>query len=149
MVRVSFYLRSVEVEEKGADKRTAVAVYIFPLDEREKVVASEQVVVSVLTTVVLVYTVGTGRIFDEREWDAPLGESAIRVDKTGIGAVVPTWPGKPGTVDEMTGNEADFVFSEQRGHVVIVLVIKLVSTMMEVVPFWTWVVVTGQLVTVV
>lgn len=47
---------------------------------------------------------------------------------------MPTWPGEPGTPDEI-GNEADFVFSEQRGHVVMVLVIKLVFTMMEVVPF--------------
>ena len=70
------------------------------------------------------------------------------MDETGAGAVVPTWAGEPGT-DEMTGAEADFVFSEQREHVVTVLVIKLVSTMMEVVPFWTLVVVTGQLVTVV
>lgn len=52
-------------------------------------------------------------------------------------------------LDKRLGTEADVVFSEQRGQVVIVLVIKLVSTTMEVVPFWTLVVVTGQLVTVV
>ena len=58
------------------------------------------------------------------------------VDETATVAVVPTWAGEPGT-DEMTGAEAEFVFSEQRGHVVTVLVIKLVSTIMEVVPFLT------------
>ena len=52
-------------------------------------------------------------------------------------------------LDARPGTEADFVFSEQRGQVVMVLVIKLVSTMTEVVPLWTFVVVTGQLVTVV
>ena len=52
-------------------------------------------------------------------------------------------------LDARPGTEADFVFSEQRGQVMIVLVIKLVSTMMEVMPLWTFVVVTGQLVTVV
>ena len=72
--------------------------------------------------------------------DALLGECAV---------VVPIWPGEPGVLDERSGAETDFVFSEQRGQVVMVLVIKLVSTMMEVVPFWTLVVVTGQLVTVV
>lgn len=52
-------------------------------------------------------------------------------------------------LDERPGTEADFVFSAQRGQVVIVLVIKLVSTMIEVMPPWILVVVTGQLVTVV
>ena len=52
-------------------------------------------------------------------------------------------------LDERLGAETDTVFSEQRGQVVMVLVIKLVFTMMEVVPLWTTVVVTGQLVTVV
>ena len=41
------------------------------------------------------------------------------------------------------------VFSAQRVQVVIVLVIKLVLTMMEVLPLTTVVEVTGQLVTVV
>ena len=62
---------------------------------------------------------------------------------------MPTSPGEPGVLEEKSGTEADFVSSEQRGQVVIVLVIKLVSTMMEVVPLWTSVMVTGQLVTVV
>ena len=52
-------------------------------------------------------------------------------------------------LDARPSVDADFVFSEQRGQVVIVLVIRLVSTMMEVVPLWTFVEVTGQLVTVV
>ena len=90
----------------------------------------------------------TERGVDGLEGNTLLVEIVTEVDETGTGAVVPTCAGEPGT-DEMTGAEADFVFSEQRGHVVTVLVIKLVSTMMEVVPFWTWVVVTGQLVTVV
>ena len=68
---------------------------------------------------------------------------------TEIGAVVLTSPEEPGVLDARPGTEADFVFSEQRGQVVMVLVIKLVSTMMEVTPLWTLVVVTGQLVTVV
>ena len=62
---------------------------------------------------------------------------------------MPTSPGEAGVLDERPGTEADFVFSEQRGQVVTVLVIKLVSTMMEVVPLWTLVIVTGRLVTVV
>ena len=62
---------------------------------------------------------------------------------------MPTSPGDPGVMDARLGTEADIVFSEQRGQVVTVLVIKLVSTMMEVLPPWTLVVVTGQLVTVV
>ena len=57
--------------------------------------------------------------------------------------------GEPSVLDARPCTEADFVFSEQRGQVVTVLVIKLVSTMMEVMPLWTFVVVIGQLVTVV
>lgn len=45
-----------------------------------------------------------------------------------------TVSGEPGVLDPRAGTETDFVFSEQRGQVVIVLVIKLVSTMTEVVP---------------
>ena len=78
-----------------------------------------------------------------------LGEGDIKIDETGAGVVVPSPPGEPGVIDESPGAIVDFVVSEQRGHVVIVLVIKLVSTMMEVVPLRTLVVVTGQLVTVV
>ena len=47
---------------------------------------------------------------------------------------MPTVSGEPGVLDTRPGTEADFVFSEQRGQVVIVLVIKLVSTMTEVMP---------------
>ena len=78
-----------------------------------------------------------------------LGEGCAEYDRTEADTVVPTVPGEPGVLDARPGTEADFVFSEQRGQVVIVLVIKLVSTMMEVMPLWTFVVVTGQLVTVV
>ncbi len=41
---------------------------------------------------------------------------------------MPTWPGEPDVLDERTGTEADSVCSEQRWHVVIVLVIKLVNS---------------------
>ena len=58
----------------------------------------------------------------------------IGFDELGAGAAVPTWPGEPDMLDERTGTEADSVCSEQRGHVVIVLVIKLIFTIMEVVP---------------
>ena len=78
----------------------------------------------------------------------PLSEGDAGIDGTEAGAVVPTSLGEAG-VDERPGAETDFVFSGQPGQVVTVLVIKLVSTMMEVVPPWTLVVVTGQLVTVV
>ncbi len=71
---------------------------------------------------------------EELDGDAPLGESAIEFDELGAGAVVPTWPGEPDVLEKRTGTEADSVCSEQRGHVVIVLVIKLVFTIMEVVP---------------
>ena len=73
----------------------------------------------------------------------------VKIDESGAGVVEPSSPGEPGIIDEDPDAIADFVVSEQRGHVVIVLVIKLVSTMMEVVPLRTLVVVTGQLVTVV
>ena len=63
-----------------------------------------------------------------------LGKGDAELDAIGTGAVVPAPPGEPGVLDETTGTGADFVFSEQRGHVVIVLVIKLVFTMMEVMP---------------
>ena len=78
-----------------------------------------------------------------------LGEGDINLDETGAGVVVPSSPREPGVIDESPDAMADFVVSEQRGHVVIVLVIKLVSTMIEVVLLRTLVVVTGQLVTVV
>lgn len=78
-----------------------------------------------------------------------LGEGDIKIDKIGAGVVVPSSPGEPTVMDDNPDAIVDFVVSEQRGHVVIVLVIKLVSTMMEVVPLRTLVVVTGQLVTVV
>ena len=70
-------------------------------------------------------------------------------DGTEAGAVVPTSPREAGVLDVKTGTEANVVFSVQRGQVVIVLVIRLVSTIIEVVPLWTMVVVTGQLVIVV
>ena len=70
-------------------------------------------------------------------------------DGNEAGAVVPTSPRELGVFDVKTGTEADVVFSVHRAQVVIVLVITLVSTIMEVVPPWTLVVVTGQLVTVV
>lgn len=60
------------------------------------------------------------------------------LDGPGTGAVLPCSIG--------VGEE---VFSAQRVQVVIVLVIKLVFTMMEVLPLTTVVEVTGQLVTVV
>lgn len=72
-----------------------------------------------------------------------LGEGDIKFDETGAGVVVPSSPGEAGVIDESPDVLADFVVPEQRGHVVIVLVIKLVSTMMEVVPLRTLVVVTG------
>ena len=72
-----------------------------------------------------------------------LGEGDIEI------VVPPSSPGDPGVIDESPDAIVDFAVSVQRGHVVIVLVIKLVSTMMEVVPLRTLVVVTGQLVTVV
>ena len=78
-----------------------------------------------------------------------LGEGDAENAGTEIGIVVPTSLGEPGILGARPGTDADFVFSEQRGQVVIVLVIKLVFTIMEVVPPWTSVVVTGQLVTVV
>ena len=78
-----------------------------------------------------------------------LGEGDIKIDEIGAGVIVPDSPGEPGAIDESPDAIVDFAVSEQRGHVVIVLVVKLVSTMMEVVPLRTLVVVTGQLVTVV
>lgn len=53
-VRVLFQARLVESKEKEADEHTALAVDIFPLDDREKVVALGQVVVSVLKNLVVV-----------------------------------------------------------------------------------------------
>lgn len=63
-----------------------------------------------------------------------LAEGDAEIAGTEIGTVVLTSPEEPGVLDATPGTEADFVFSEQRGQVVIVLVIKLVSTMMEVTP---------------
>lgn len=79
----------------------------------------------------------------------PLGEGDAGTDGPEPSAVVPTSLGEAGVVNERPGAETDFVFSEQRGQVVMVLVIKLVTTMIEVVPPWTLVVVTGQLAKVV
>lgn len=53
-MRVLFQARLVESKEKEADEHTALAVDIFPLDDREKVVALGQVVVSVLKNLVVV-----------------------------------------------------------------------------------------------
>lgn len=117
-------------------------------------VASEQVVVSVLTISVVV---GLGRspllwpvdVTLRLDCGTSLDEGDAELDGTGGAAVTPISLGEPSVLDDMTGTKADVVFSEQRRHVVIVLVIKLVATMMEVLPLWTRVVVTGQLVTVV
>ena len=78
-----------------------------------------------------------------------LDECCAENDRTEAGTVVLTMFGEPSVLDARPCTEADFVFSEQRGQAVTVLVIKLVSTMMEVMPLWTFVVVIGQLVTVV
>ena len=66
------------------------------------------------------------------------GDGTTGLDGLGAGVVLPCSIG----VEEE-------VFSAQRVQVVIVLVIKLVLTMMEVLPLTTVVEVTGQLVTVV
>lgn len=66
------------------------------------------------------------------------GGGATGLDRPGTGAVLPCSMGV-----------GEGVFSEQRVQVVIVLVIKVVFTMMEVLPLTTVVEVTGQLVTVV
>ena len=66
------------------------------------------------------------------------GDGGAGVDEIGAGGVLPCSIG--------LGEE---VFSAQRVQVVIVLVIKLVFTMMEVLPLMTVVEVTGQLVKVV
>ena len=51
-----------------------------------------------------------------------LGEGEIKIDETGAGVVVPNSSGEPGIIDESPDAIVDFVVSEQRGHVVIVLV---------------------------
>lgn len=66
------------------------------------------------------------------------GAGTTGLDGGGAGAVLPCWIGV-----------GVGVFSSQRVQVVIVLVIKLVFTMMEVLPLMTVVEVTGQLVKVV
>lgn len=108
-----------------------------------KVVKTISVVV-VKTTGVDVYTTGgDGTELVPACWGEPKvvgagGNGTTGLDGLGAGAVVPCsiWLGVE-------------VFSAQRVQVVIVLVIKLVFTMIEVLPLITVVEVTGQLVRVV
>ena len=67
------------------------------------------------------------------------GGGAIGVDEPGAGVVVPC----------SIGEGVEVFCSSQRVQVVMVLVIRLVFTMMEVLPLMTVVEVTGQLVKVV